>query len=181
LDRIQIIKKENDMIEKKFKIIGLVGLVTPPILYFLFLGINSTALSTMGLSANGGLVGVSIISLLIWVWSSNYARSQNKFFKKREEGDFKVLFGINSVGMSVQVVLWLFVNSSMGSSNVWGGLALLIVTMFILGNVVRIWLTSKIFSIEIKTSINSLKIVLIEEIVLHGLVVFLLLKMSGTL
>jgi hypothetical protein len=169
------------MIEKKFQMIGMAGLVAPPIIYFLFFGINSTAFSVIGFSGSGVLGGVAIISLLIWAWSANYAKSQNKFFKKRENGDFKTLFGVNSIAMSVQIALWLFVNPSMGVTNVWGSLALLIIAMFISGNVIRIWLTSIIFTVEIKTSINSLKIVLIEEIVIYGLVVLLTLQMSGAL
>ena len=124
-------------------------------------------------------ITVAIITLLIWSWSANYARSQNKFLKKRDNGDFKILFGINSIATTVALTLWLFVNSTMGVANVFVSLAILLIVMFILSNAMRIWLTSTTFSVNGKTSINSLKFVLIEEIVIYSLIIFISLKMGG--
>ena len=167
------------MIEKKFQMIGMVGLVAPPIIYFLFFGLYSTAFSVIGLSGSGMLASVAIISILIWCYSAGFARSANKFFKKRENGDFKTLFGINSIAAITPLMIYLFGNSTMGIANVFLLVALVYIAMFIVGNAIRIWLTSIIFSVDIKTSMNAHKFVLIFEIVCYSFFIFIALTMAG--
>jgi len=169
------------MIEKKLKNIGTIGLVAPPIIYLIFFGLNSTAFSIAGLSGSGVLTYVVIISLFVWSWSAGFARSSNKFFKKRENGDFKTLFGINCISMMAPSLIYLFGNSTMGVANVFLLVALLYFVMFILGNAIRIWLTSRIFSVDIKTSMNAHKVVLIFEILGYSLAIYMALIMAGAL
>ena len=79
------------------KLLPILGLVAPPIMYLVFFGISSSAFSVIGLTADNMLIGVIIISAIAWLWSAAYARSANKFFTKSDKGDFKKAIGVNSL------------------------------------------------------------------------------------
>ena len=59
------------------------------VIYLLFFGINSSIFSAFGMSGDNMLLTVLTFSLLIWLWSASYARSVNKFLKKKEKDNFK--------------------------------------------------------------------------------------------
>jgi len=146
----------------------IVGLIAPPLIYLFFFGINSSAFSALGMSGDNMLLSVLIISLFIWVWSATYARSVNKFLKKQEKDNFKLVFGINSFAWSLGLIFW-FIFDSLGMvmSNIFLAIGFLLIFIFILDNFVRVWLTSIAFDLEIKTSLNANKFVLIIETILY--------------
>ena len=112
------------------------------------------------------LLSVLIFSLIIWGWSASYARSVNKFLKKQEKDNFKLVFGINSFAWSLGLIIWLSSNS-LGISNIFLTLGFLVIFIFIVDNFFRVWLTSIAFDLEIKTSLNANKFVLIIETILY--------------
>lgn len=142
------------------------GLIAPPLIYLLFFGINSSIFSAFGMSGDNMLLTVLIFSLLIWLWSAFYARSVNKFLKKKEKDNFKLVFGINSFAWSIGLIIW-FSSSSLGISNIFLALGFLVIFIFIVDNFLRVWLTSIAFDLEIKTSLNANKFVLIIESILY--------------
>ncbi|MDG2176634.1 MAG: hypothetical protein P8M72_10970 [Gammaproteobacteria bacterium] len=144
----------------------IVGLIAPPLIYLFFFGINSSAFSALGMSGDNMLLSVLIISLLIWGWSALYARSVNKFLKKQEKDNFKLVFGINSFAWFPGLIFW-FSFDSLGMSNIFLAIGFLLIFIFILDNFVRVWLTSIAFDLEIKTSLNANKFVLIIETIAY--------------
>ena len=94
----------------------IIGFVAPPVLYLLFFAMGSVAFSALGLSAENMLLGVVVISVIVWSWSLVAGRSQYKFLKKRDlGGNFKDTFGINSIAVCSQIIIWLFVNVFTGN------------------------------------------------------------------
>ena len=87
------------------------GLVAPPILYFVFFGLNSSAFSAIGLSGDNMLIGVSILTVIVWTWSGFYAKSANKYFAKMGNSNFKKSFGVQSISETTQLFIWLFIHS----------------------------------------------------------------------
>ena len=146
------------------------GLVAPPLLFLAFFSINSSIFSGLGLSGDSMLQIVGFGSLLIWFESAFYSRSVNRFFKKREKGNFKLAFGVNSTAALFQIFLWLFADLTMGNtmSGVAIGLLVLMLLMFLGGNALRVWLTTLAFEVERGGAINSQKYNLIIETVLFS-------------
>lgn len=149
-------------------LLPLFGLVLPPLLYLIFFGINSSAFSALGLSSNNMLISVGIISLIIWIWSSWYARSVNKYFRKKEKGNFKNSFGVQSISETFQLFIWLFISVTFASSNPFSQLLIILLLMLLVGNIFRIWLTSFSYEVDFKTATNANKFNLIWEIILYG-------------
>lgn len=154
------------------------GLIAPPLIYLLFFGINSSIFSAFGMSGDNMLLTVLIFSLLIWLWSASYARSVNKFLKKKEKDNFKLVFGINSFAWSIGLIIW-FSSSSLGISNIYLALGFLLIFIFIVDNFLRVWLTSIAFDLEIKTSLNANKFVLIFESIIYLPIVLFSMTMGG--
>jgi len=155
------------------------GLVAPPILYFVFFGLNSSAFSAIGLSGDNMLIGVSIITVIVWTWSGFYAKSANKYFAKMENSNFKKSFGVQSISETTQLFIWLFIDTLFEIDNIYIELAQITLIIFFVGNALRLWLTSLAFGVEIKTAANANKFILLEETVLWGLVFLLCLMMGG--
>lgn len=157
----------------------IIGFVAPPVLYLLFFAMGSVAFSALGLSAENMLLGVVVISVIVWSWSLVAGRSQYKFLKKRDlGGNFKDTFGINSIAVCSQIIIWLFVNVFTG--NMWESLAFILILMLVVGSCIRVFLSNLILSLETSTSLNSLKVVLIEDVLIYGLLIFFALTMGGT-
>ena len=162
-------------------LLPVLGLVLPPILYLVFFGVNSSAFSAIGLSGNNMLMGVGVITAIIWIWSAGYAKSSNKFFTKRDKGDFKKSFGAQGVAETAQLFIWLFVNTLFGTGNPFTAVAISLLIMFLGGNALRLWLTSLAFDVEMKTAANANKVNLIVETVIYVPFTLMYLKMGGVL
>lgn len=163
------------------KMLPILGLVIPPILYLIFFGISSSAFSAIGLTADNMLIGVIIISVIVWLWSAAYARSANKFFTKSDKGNFKKAFGVNSLPFSAQIFIWLFCNTLFGTGNLVTAIVIILLIMFLGGNALRLWLTTIAFDVPMKTSANANKVNLIVETLLYGPFLILFVTMSGVL
>ena len=161
------------------KMLPLLGLVIPPILYLIFFGISSSAFSAIGLTADNMLIGVIIISVIVWLWSAAYARSANKFFTKSDKGNFKKAFGVNSLPFSAQIFIWLFINTLFGTGNPFTAVLICLLIMFFGGNALRLWLTMIVFDVPIKTSANANKVNLIFETLIYVPLFFISFTMSG--
>jgi len=161
------------------KMLPLLGLVIPPILYLIFFGISSSAFSGIGLTADNMLIGVIIISVIVWLWSAAYARSANKFFTKSDKGNFKKAFGVNSLPFSAQIFIWLFINTLFGTGNPFTAVLICLLIMFFGGNALRLWLTMIVFDVPIKTSANANKVNLIFETLIYVPLFFISFTMSG--
>ena len=157
------------------------GLVAPPILYLVFFGVNSSAFSAIGLSGNNMLIGVGVITGIVWVWSAGYAKSANKFFSKRDKSDFKKSFGAQSVSETAQLFIWLFVNTLFGTGNPFIAVAISLLIMYLGGNALRLWLTSLAFDVDMKTAANGNKVNLIIETIIYVPFTMMYLKMGGVL
>ena len=154
------------------------GLVAPPILYFVFFGLNSSAFSAIGLSGDNMLIGVSIITVIVWTWSGVYAKSANKFFAKMENSNFKKSFGVQSISETTMLFIFLFTDALFEVNN-YIDLAQIFLIIFFVGNALRLWLTSLAFGVEIKTAANANKFNLLEETVVWGLGFLLCLMLDG--
>lgn len=149
-------------------LLPMIGLVAHPLLYIGFFSINSSIFSGLGLSGDNMLLTVGFCSLLMWSWAAFYSRSVNRFFKKRDKGNFNVAFGVNSVAEAFMVFVYLFVDLTMGNtvSGALNGLVVFLLLMFLGGNALRVWLTAIAFEVERGEAINSQKYNLIIETVL---------------
>lgn len=164
------------------KFLPVFGLVAPPLLYLTFFVVNGSAFSGVGLSSDNMLLSVGVISVVIWVWSAGYARSANKFLTKRDKGDFKQAFGVNSTTEVFQLTLWLFADFTFGSTeNLYSGLAACILLMYVGGNALRVWLTKVNFEIDQATALNANKINLLVESIIYLPTTYLILKLAGTI
>jgi hypothetical protein len=162
-------------------LLPVLGLVAPPIVYLVFFGINSSAFSALGLSGNNMLMGVSVITGIVWIWSAGYAKSANKFFTKRDKGNFKKSFGAQGVVFTAQLFIWLFVNTLFGTGNAFTAIAISLLIMYLGGNALRLWLTSLLFDVEIKTAAKANKFNLIIETVAYIPFTIMCLIMGGIL
>ena len=149
------------------KMLPLLGLVIPPILYLIFFGISSSAFSAIGLTADNMLIGVIIISVIVWLWSAAYARSANKFLSKRNKGDFKKAFGVNSIAEVSQLFICLFVNSLFGSNNIFVAGFILVFMMYVGGNALRLWLTKMTFELKTGEATNANKVIFFVETLIY--------------
>jgi hypothetical protein len=163
-------------------LLPVLGLVAPPIIYLVFFGVNSSAFSAIGLSGNNMLMGVGFITGWVWIWSAGYARSVNKFFTKRDKGDFKKSFGVQSVSELARLLIWLFAGIMYdGTGNPFTATTICLLIMFLCGNALRLWLTSIAFDVEMKTAANANKVNLIVDTVGYGLVTLMSLILGGVL
>ena len=153
-------------------LLPVLGLVLPPSLYLIFLGINSSVFSSLGLSGDNMLITVAVASAIIWLWAAFYARSTNNFFKKQDAGNFKQCFGIHGVAETLAIFVWLFgdyVSEALIDSVSGMSFAILVqvIFMFVFGNILRTYLTSRCFKISLSSAINANKVVFIFEILFY--------------
>ena len=157
-------------------VVGLLGIVVPPAVYwFFFLGNENAATSLTGSRDNLPLL-VGGLSLFQFMWAFQEARSQNKWLSKNEQSNLFACFGINSLANMCALGIWLF---STLDGDPWDALAILGVIMFTVANGVRLLLTTLALSLGLRRSLNALKFILFEEIFLYGLGITLFLFLSG--
>ena len=151
-------------------LLPMLGLVAPPILYLAFFSINSSTFSGLGLAGDNMLQIVGFGSLICWSWSAFYSRSVNRFFRKRDKGNFKLAFGVNSTVLLLQTFLWVFGDLTLSNTlgGAMSGVAVLVLLMFLGGNAVRVWLTGLAFEVGRGDAINSQKFNLIIETLVYS-------------
>jgi len=174
------------MTEKLFKYMGFIGLITPAISIFLVFWLPFNALfdAIYGDGIGGSFftfylfsycVGIWVISLIytfLWLWYPIYPRSENKrgnildylLFTKRRRGDFNKAFGIHSITLSSYIVIASLISTFSSFAIILIGS----IVSLVLGNIIRIRLTSKIFLIDTKKSINCIIIATIVDLVLFA-------------
>ena len=150
-----------------FNFLPVIGLVAPILLYLVFFFTNSVGFSAIGLSNDNLLTGVVIFTIIVWIWSAVYARSANKFLSKRDKGDFKKAFGVSGVTESLQIFIWLFVNSMFGSNNLFVTGFIIVFIMYVGGNAFRLWLTKMTFDLKTGESVNANKVVFFLETLIY--------------
>ena len=144
-----------------------VGLIAPILLYLVFFFVNSAVFSAIGLSSDNMLTGVAIFSVVVWIWSGLYARSANKFLSKRDKGDFKKAFGVNSIVEVSQLFIMLFVNSLFGSNNIFVAGFIWVFMMYVGGNALRLWLTKMTFELKTGEATNANKVIFFVETLIY--------------
>jgi hypothetical protein len=173
------------------KILPVIGLLSIPAIYLVFFATNTSVFATLGLSQDNLLVMLGVLSLIVWIWSAINARSQNKFMKKREQGNFPLAFGINSASEAVALLIWFGMDVAIPDnpdlSNpvayMSGIMVFVLASMLLLGNFLRIFLSKIFFESDFKTTLNSLKFVLFTQVLLYGLAsasfIFAYIQMSS--
>lgn len=173
------------------KIFPVIGLLSIPTIYLVYFATSASVFATLGLSQDNLLMMLGGLSLIVWIWSAQYARSQNKFMKKREQGNFPLAFGINSASEAVALLIWfgmdVVIPDNPDLSNpvayVSGLTVFVLASTLLLSNFLRIFLSKIFFESDFKTTLNSLKFVLFTEVLLYGLAsayyVFTYIQMSS--
>ena len=186
-------------------ILPMIGLFLPLIFYFILGSFIAPFLTAINIS-NDILLGIlGFCYLIVISWSYHEGKSQSKFFKKypqKIENDkeiglentpnipvkrFGSCFFINVFANLIAIGIWLYsddyfvleTSSKLGVENVWYAIVVLIIFMFLCSNIFRIFSSILFFKINIGKSINSIKFIVLEEIILYGLVVLYFLFIGG--
>jgi len=156
-------------------IFPIVAFFLTPVLYVIFFTINADIFSFLGVNSDHMLYVVGFSSVLLWLWSLVWSRSMNKFLRKRDKGNFKVVFAINNSATALVVFLYLFsswiITPSLESnfySKAFFFIALFWLVVFLLENFLRIYLTSKMLDVSRGDAIRSAKFLLFWEILVYG-------------
>lgn len=125
-------------------------------------------------------ISIIILFISIWFWSSRYSKSQNKFFAKREfEYNPKTSFKINFISESILIIVLLSM-VSIGDKDAkdalfLGGL-LIGKIMSLFTKIIASW---KIYKLNFFTILNSLKFVILIEIILFFIFTVVIAASSG--
>ena len=156
-------------------IFPIVAFFLTPALYVIFFTINADIFSFLGVNSDHMLYVVGFSSILLWLWSLFWSRSMNKYLRKKDKGNFKVVFAINNSATALAVFLYLFTSwmdqnglESNFMSKSFFFFALFLLTTFLLENFLRIYLTSKMLDVSRGDAIRSAKFLLFWEILFYG-------------
>lgn len=179
-----------------------IGLLLPFALYMFLASKIAPVLTSINFSNDSLLLVLGIAYLLVVLWSNVEAKSQTKFFikyypdqvtsqdsKNKKNAKTSRLrrgssFFIHIIGNITAIFLWLFffpdeALRAAGVSNVWYQLASLLIIMFFASNIVKVFVTSKFAQVDIKTSLNSLKFVILSDVFWYGIVCAYFLLLGG--
>jgi len=186
-------------------ILPFIGLFSPLIFYFILGSFIAPFLTAFNIS-NDILLGIlGFCYLIVISWSYHESKSQRKFFEKYPEkinNDTEIglennsnipdkrlgsCFCINVFANLIAIGIWIYSNdyivlntsSTLGVENFWYAYAVLIIFMFLCSNIFRIFSSILFFNINVGKSINSIKFIVLEEMILYGLVVLYLLFLGG--
>lgn len=156
-------------------IFPIVAFFLTPVLYVIFFTINADIFSFLGVNSDHMLYVIGFSSVLVWLWSLFWSRSMNKYLRKKDKGNFKVVFAINNSATALVVFLYLF-SSWMDPNGLESNLfskafffmALFWLVVFLLENFLRIYLTSKMLDVSRGDAIRSAKFLLFWEILGYG-------------
>jgi len=184
-------------------ILPFIALLLPLALYFIVASYVAPVLTSLGIS-NDILLGVlGFAYLFVVVYSNAEAKSQNKFFKKYQPEMTSVgeeenvdqtdspesfrrgsAFFLNVVGNLIAITMWIFFfpdqfSESLGVSNIWYQVVVLLALMFLASNCFKIIATSMLAKVNYSTSLNSMKFVIASDIFWYGIVVAYFLLLGG--
>ena len=181
-------------------ILPVTALLLPAALYLVVASFVAPVLSSLQIS-NDLLLGVlGFAYLLVILYSNTEAKSQSKFFKKHfpeienvDVGETKeyhlplrrgTSFFINVVGNLIAISLWIFfspdkLSDSIGISNIWYQVVVLLLIMFLASNLFRVIATSMFASINYKKSLNSAKFIIASDVFWYGLIGAYFLFLGG--
>jgi len=176
------------------------ALLMPVALYLVVASFVAPVLSSLQISSDILLGVLGFAYLLVILYSNTEAKSQSKFFKKHfpetenvDGGESEgyhlplrrgTLFFINVVGNVIAIALWIFFfpddfSESIGVSNIWYQVVVLLLIMFLASNIFRIIATSMFASVDYKTSINSAKFIIASDVFWYGLIGAYFLFLGG--
>jgi hypothetical protein len=167
-------------------ILPLLALVIPIIIYFAYISFFKP-IADAGLVSFEALGYTAIIGILFFYgWSYFESKSQYKFFVRKNKKDENssipnrgTLFFCHTMGNSVAISLWFFCAELINTQNIWMSMAILIIVMLIMSLVVRFFLSVYFLKLSNDIILNSLKFVMIEEIIIYGLGIAYFLLLSG--
>jgi hypothetical protein len=183
-------------------ILPIAGLVLPLGFYLIIASFIAPVFTALQISNDILLATLAFAYLIVVLHANLDAKSQNKFFKKyliklekndlhsENSGtlslDFKrgTFFFLNILGDLIAIALWVFFfpdefSESIGISNIWHQLVVLIIIMFLVSNAFKVISTSLMYKVTIMTSLNSMKFIIVSDIFWYGLIVAYFLFISG--
>ena len=165
--------------------------------YLLFSRPIVEVINAFGYSADSLLILIGVMVLAISSWSFGEARSQQKYFKKRNaitedtatSGTHKLgtLYLIHFLCHILGLLVWFFTPDSffgdLGNAGVgyWDIMIIWVVAMAAIEFFGRIFFTIYLFKETLVVTLNSLKFVLAELILIYGFLLVVPLLASGRL
>ena len=174
-------------------ILPVIGLISPLLLYFTVGSLIAPHFTALGISNDILLASLGFVYLCVIIWGHHEGKSQSKFFKKyykkletfneneaRTDYVSKVpkkrygtCFFINGFAILIGSGIWIFFNGSLifvmapalGVENIWYQIAVLIVLIFLCSNICRIFASIVFFNTRIGFTVNSIKFIILEEII----------------
>ena len=165
--------------------------------YLLFSRPIAEVMNAFGYSADSLLILIGVCVVAISSWSFGEARSQRKYFKKRNaikedtaaSGTYKLgtLYFMHFLCHFLALLVWFFTPDSffgnLGNAGVgyWDIMIIWLIAMAAIEFFGRIFFTFFLFKETLVVTLNSLKFVLAELIIIYGFVLVMPLLMSGRL
>jgi hypothetical protein len=178
-------------------ILPLLGLFTPLVFYFIVGSIIAPYVTAFNVSNDILLIILGLCYLILISYSHHEGKSQNKFFKRSQkryqESDsndgerdkllevsskrYGTSFFINVYANLIAIYIWFFssdgmifgLSSAVGVENVWYSLVVLLILMFVCSTIFRVIASIILFRIKIGTTLNSIKFILLEEVIVYGI------------
>ena len=183
-------------------ILPILGLVLPVGFYLIIASFIAPVFTALQISNDILLTTLGIAYLIVISHGNLEAKSQSKYFEKyliKLENDnrnsedngslslnFKrgTFFFINIIGNLIAIALWVFFmpdefSESIGISNIWHQIVVLITIMFLVSNVFKIICTSSMYAVNTSTSLNSMKFNIASDVFWYGLIIAYFLFLSG--
>lgn len=168
-------------------ILPLLALVIPIIIYFAVMSFFKP-IADAGLVSFEALGYTAIIAILFfYIWSYIESKSQYKFFVRKNKKDENsaipnkgTLFFCHTMG-NASAASWYWFGSDLilRIENLWMTAAILTLVMLIMSLVVRFFLSVYFLKLSNDIILNSLKFVIILEIIIYGLAIAYFLLLSG--
>ena len=184
-------------------ILPFLGLILPIGFYFIVASFIAPIFSALQISNDILLAALGFCYLLVVSYSNIEAKSQSKFFNKyftieKNEDSAGIdtqpyvapqlrrgtAFFINVVGNLIAITLWIFFSptqfsESIGVSNIWYQIVVLLIIMFFLSNTFKIIATTTFSKSRNMTSLNSMKFNIASDLFFYGIIALYFLFMGG--
>jgi len=142
-------------------------------------------LNAFGYSSDGVVIGIAIAFLIVTLWTLGEARSQSKFFKKREKVNadllnkdeqvgsisFSQTFSANLIANVLGIAGWFFLltDEFAITNGLFLSLSILVIVCLAIETVARIFSSKIMMNAKLGEIVWSLKYVLVEHFVIYGL------------
>lgn len=163
-------------------------LISYAILAFTYITLGkpiAEALNAFGYSSDGLIIGIAFVFLLVTIWTFGEARSQSKYFKKREKSTqdltdqneqaisvkFSQTFSANLIGNVLGIAGWFFLLSDefVITNGMFYSASILVIACFAIETVARILASKLMINASLGQIAWSLKFVLCEHFIIYGL------------